>query len=275
MEMEKFDDSLREERRRRTTVSADKNEDNKKDYYLRVLSVQLVLCALITICVYGVKRLNSDAFAELKGKYDVLMADGENKVGNAVKSFFDSNMSVHAAAIGNFEDIKKTPEQSVRGLNIETVQNSIGRDIKIIKGEGISAEDVGISDEAVFPVNGTLSSGFDFRTHPINGVYSFHAGIDLAADEGTPIKAAYDGILASSQSDSSFGKYVIIEHSGGLKTVYAHCSSLEVKAGDEVLAGDVIAKVGSTGKSTGNHLHFEVRIGEDNIRLDPNVIFDL
>lgn len=111
-------------------------------------------------------------------------------------------------------------------------------------------------------VNGTITSKYGYRY--IFGSYSFHSGIDIAAPYGTSIKAADGGkvVFAGKGTGSawSYGNYVIIDHENGLKTIYAHCSSLKVKTGERVYQGQVIAKVGATGRATGNHLHFQVKL---------------
>jgi len=104
-----------------------------------------------------------------------------------------------------------------------------------------------------------ISSPFGYRTHPINGKWSLHTGVDIASASGTSIFAAQSGtVLISTTAGGSYGYYVKIQHDNGLVTLYAHCSQLLVSAGDRVERGQVIAKVGSTGASTGPHLHFEV-----------------
>lgn len=105
-----------------------------------------------------------------------------------------------------------------------------------------------------------LSSGYGMRTHPVLGGRRGHNGIDLAAPTGTPIYATADGIVSRADRFSSYGLYISIEHGAQLQTRFAHMSRLAVAAGDEVKKGDVIGYVGSTGRSTGPHLHYEVRI---------------
>lgn len=111
----------------------------------------------------------------------------------------------------------------------------------------------------IWPTSGRISSYFGGRT--LNGSYNYHSGLDIAANYGTNIVAADGGTVSFSGWKNSYGNIVIITHDNGTQTYYAHCSSLLVSAGQKVYRGQTIAKVGSTGNSTGNHLHFEVRIG--------------
>lgn len=110
------------------------------------------------------------------------------------------------------------------------------------------------------PVSGRLSSPFGMRTHPVYGWRSMHSGIDIAAPKGTPVVAAEAGEVRLSGRLKGLGLAVVVDHGGGLFTVYGHCSELFVNAGEEVFRGEKIAEVGSTGISTGPHLHFEVRV---------------
>ena len=105
-----------------------------------------------------------------------------------------------------------------------------------------------------------ISSDFGYRIHPISGVEKFHSGIDMAAPYGSAILAAADGTVVSAGYSSSMGNYVMINHGGGLYTIYMHASALYVSSGQSVSAGEQIAAVGSTGNSTGPHLHFSVRL---------------
>lgn len=109
------------------------------------------------------------------------------------------------------------------------------------------------------PGHYSISSPFGYRMHPILGYSKFHSGVDIPAPSGTPIVAAKSGTVIMSQLMSGYGNVVMVDH-GDTVTVYAHCSALNVGVGDSVSAGDVVAFVGSTGLSTGAHLHFEVRV---------------
>ena len=112
-----------------------------------------------------------------------------------------------------------------------------------------------------------LSSQFGYRIHPITGVAHSHTGIDIPASGGTPILAAKSGQVVTSAYHYSYGNYVVIDHGNGNSTLYAHMSSRAVSEGQMVTQGQVIGYVGTTGSSTGNHLHFEVR--DNYTRVDP------
>ena len=121
------------------------------------------------------------------------------------------------------------------------------------------------------PVQGTVTSGFGYRSDPFTGELRFHGGMDIAAAAGTPGLAAADGTVSFANGTDpwggGYGYYVILDHGGGMETLYGHCSSVCVLSGTPVRRGEVIAYVGTTGNSTGNHLHFEVRIGGQ--KTDP------
>jgi len=108
------------------------------------------------------------------------------------------------------------------------------------------------------PLNAPVSSAFGVRKDPFTGTQRFHKGVDLAAPAGTPVVAALPGKVVSAGYESGYGNTVLVEHDGGLQTRYGHLASVNVKAGDIVTSDDMLGKVGSTGRSTGAHLHFEV-----------------
>ena len=131
-----------------------------------------------------------------------------------------------------------------------------------------STMSVSISIPSRMPLDGSyLTSDYGMRKHPILGGRRRHKGVDLAAPKGTPIFATADGIVGRAQWFSSYGLYVEIAHGANLETRYAHMSRLAVAPGERVRKGDIIGYVGSTGRSTGPHLHYEVRI--DGIAVNP------
>ncbi|MDD2573294.1 MAG: M23 family metallopeptidase [Bacillota bacterium] len=108
------------------------------------------------------------------------------------------------------------------------------------------------------PVQGEITSGYGIRTHPVFKVESKHEGIDIAASAGEPVKAALSGVVVEAGPHPEFGNVVVIEHSTDLKTLYGHLDQIRVEESQEVSRGDTIGTIGSTGLSTGAHLHFEV-----------------
>ena len=110
----------------------------------------------------------------------------------------------------------------------------------------------------IYPIRKNISSNYGWREDPFTGVQSFHSGIDLRGDIGTPVKAALDGTVAVVGNDRVYGRYIILSHYGGYQTLYAHLSAYSVKQGDRVIQGGKIGEVGNTGLSTGPHLHFGV-----------------
>lgn len=109
------------------------------------------------------------------------------------------------------------------------------------------------------PSSRTITSSYGYRTHPVSGSKKLHTGMDIGASYGAPVTAAADGTVIMSQYYGGYGNCIIIDHGGGMATLYGHMSSLSARTGQTVKAGQQIGKVGSTGVSTGNHLHFEVR----------------
>ena len=122
-------------------------------------------------------------------------------------------------------------------------------------------------DKPGWPLKSVISSKFGFRKDPFTSEKKFHSGIDIAAAKGTEVKAALSGKVIMSRTMEGYGNIVAVDHGDGLVTIYAHNDKNMVKVGDRVEKGAAIAKVGSTGRSTGPHLHFEVR--KDGTKIDP------
>jgi murein DD-endopeptidase MepM/ murein hydrolase activator NlpD len=118
-----------------------------------------------------------------------------------------------------------------------------------------------------FPADGPISSPFGMRMHPIFHTMRMHTGIDIGAAYGAPVRASARGIVVTAGVITGYGNAIVVDHGGGLATLYGHLSRFAVRSGQEVAAGQTIGAVGNTGNSTGPHLHFEVRVR--GVPVDP------
>lgn len=171
------------------------------------------------------------------------------------------NLSIVEKYTSNSEELK-TNDLEVAKLNIENKVSETVKEIKEQEAKENAIADINGIKLATIPVTGTISSryGVSSRIRRSN-----HTGLDIAATTGTPIKVMADGVVTNASYSGSYGKLVKVEHGNGVETWYAHTSKMYVKKGQEVKAGDVIAEVGSTGNSTGPHLHLEIRINGEHI----------
>lgn len=143
----------------------------------------------------------------------------------------------------------------------------INKQIIALALNGIDTQYIG--GTLAWPVPGytTITSKYGMRVHPVTGVYKLHTGVDVGAPQGVNFIAANDGIVTKATYNTAYGNMVIVDHGGGISTLYAHGSEILVEAGQSVKRGDPVLKVGSTGYSTGAHAHFEVRI--NGVTTDP------
>ncbi len=180
-----------------------------------------------------------------------LISEKESQI-NSVSA----DISDKEAAIKEYEDMIATQNAEIAAL-----EKAIAEEKARLAAQNAAAR-VYDGGMFAFPCPGykRLSDDYGNRIHPTLGVQKFHNGIDLAAPAGTPILAAYNGDVVAAGYSSSMGNYIMIDHGGGLYTIYMHASVLYVSKGQEVTKGQTIAGVGTTGRSTGNHLHFGVRL---------------
>lgn len=158
-----------------------------------------------------------------------------------------------------------TVESAVATLYQKPVQKVVAKKkSKITISSKMSNEKKNLGISLIKPISGTITSRFGVRSSVRVGA---HTGLDIAAPKGTAIKAAAAGTVIHAGWKGSLGNLVIVSHGNGVQTYYGHCSSICVSAGDTVAQGDIVAKVGSTGNSTGNHLHLEIRV--NGVALNP------
>ncbi len=175
-------------------------------------------------------------------------------------------------AAGKVGDVKPTGSDEFRELfaSWEALEQG-GRVDK--SGNILAAPQASMAVPSRMPVEDMrMTSNYGMRNHPILRQRKRHNGVDLAAARGTPVYATADGMVGMAKYYGSYGNYVQIEHGGELETRYAHLSSYTVRAGDMVSKGDLIGYVGSTGRSTGPHLHYEVRIEGEPVNPIPYMV---
>ncbi len=180
-----------------------------------------------------------------------------------------------AEADALLSEIQEKEDEAQEALNAasaaaKAMDNEIAKKQRELEAQ-LAAQNQTIVSESgyMWPLSGyyTLSSLYGGRTHPITGKPNNHGGIDIPAPKNTHILASKSGMVITSGYNSSYGNYVVISHGGGASTLYAHMTSRAVSVGDSVKQGQTIGYVGTTGSSTGNHLHFEVRVNGN--RTDP------
>jgi len=175
----------------------------------------------------------------------------------------EQEIGVYEADISNKSALVKEYEAEIAAQTaaISALEKAVAEEKKRLEeaNQAVRKYDGGIF---TFPAPSykRVSDDYGYRIHPTLGVKQFHNGVDLAAPNGSPILAAYDGTVVAATYSSTMGNYIMLDHGDGLYTIYMHASSLGVSKGEEVSKGQQIAAVGSTGRSTGPHLHFSVRL---------------
>ncbi len=167
--------------------------------------------------------------------------------------------------IAKLSDEEKNLQEKIDEINQQ--YDIVNQQILALAQQGIDTAYIGGKLEWPVPGYTRITSKFAMRVHPITGQYKLHTGVDIGAPEGANFVAANDGIVVKAELNAAYGNMVIIDHGGGISTLYAHGSAILVEVGQSVKRGDSILKVGSTGYSTGPHAHFEVRI--NGVATDP------
>lgn len=245
---------------------------NNKDYLSKALLLQFIVCLVLFGVLFALKTGNNKLFTQIQKSFSERLE--ENLSVDEAKSVF--SIVTDKKTENNTTETEKKETETVfvpleePSLSAEIIATG-GRDIEVTSSEeipeNVSVDDYKLSQKMILPLNGKTTSEFGIRTHPISGDLRFHAGIDIAADKGESIYSAFDGRVIEADYDQWNGNYLKIEHDNNIMTVYCHCEKLNVSVGQKIRAGEVIATVGSTGSSTGPHLHFELRI--NNISYNP------
>ncbi len=184
----------------------------------------------------------------------------------------DSAPEVAMAGLGGPDEKDAAGELSDLQRQIDNIRQAIDlrrESLEEIQGYFNDQRSLLASKPKGWPTKGWVTSGFGLRKSPFSGKRKMHHGIDIAARTGTPVTAAANGIVSKVATLSGYGKVVVLDHGYGFQTYYAHNSKVEVKMGQRVKRGDKIAAVGNTGRSTGSHLHYEVRL--NGLPVNPKI----
>ncbi len=249
-------------------------DKNKKDYLVSTLLYQFLFCAiLIAVCFLLAKNSNG-FFESFKQTFSEKF---ENNVlfEEAVESFITKSSSPVTESGENTVKDEKTTESVPEESEYSEDAREISEECEAQPTQNIpvnaSMSGYAFNKSMQKPIDGEITSEFGFREHPVYGDERFHTGLDIAAEEGTAVKAAFSGKVTFAGHDDSFGNYVEITHGSEIKTLYCHLQSLYTDENNLVEAGQVIGFVGQTGVATGPHLHFEIRI--NGVSYDPYIAY--
>lgn len=270
----------------------------ERDPYLFVLVGQTALCALVLLCMLAARQARPPGWETVSSGYLELLSE-------RMDTFLQERLSVEDAVrwyAGWREEASQVVADTVRRLTADRESPPDMGEGQAVSGE---ADDAQVSasvldgagglwkaqaeearaapDGAAFsrilltnivvpPVSGVLTSPYGWREHPITQNADFHGGVDIAAPAGTGIRAPMGGRVAETGTSDIYGNYVALDHGSGLRTMYCHCSEIVVQEGENLRKGELLALVGSTGVSTGPHVHFE--ISKDSTRYDPAWVMD-
>lgn len=261
------------------TYSYKSNEKKGPSIVNRMIK-QIVMCCIIYSMFYVVTNKEYFLSSEFKCQVENIASKNEilnnmyNKANGYIEKYIDKEEKEET---DKKENENVSHEDSSINTNLENNEENIGGavDEAIIERKTQEQKDVDYIKESlsfIKPLDGRISSTFGWRTPTTVTVPKYHTGIDLAASTGTIIKSATDGEIILASSEGDYGNHYKIQIND-IIIIYAHCSKLYLKEGDKVYQGQDIAEVGSTGNSTGPHLHFEIR--REDRKIDPQLILDI
>ncbi len=278
-----------------------RREQSPKGPGRSILPYQLVVCSLLLLCLLGGWLFNAQWFHA--GKQILLeQIDAEDKTAQVqamLSGFWRQKDKKNPAENGESSAAQSQPDEGGEDTTSQKLEElrryieqyggekepppaaepagmggylpvaALGTDTgRYPAPEGCLLSPVAVSAKPLLPLKSALvTSIFGYRLHPITEELDFHTGLDLAADPGTRICAAWPGTVEETGWSDIYGNYALVSHGGGLATFYAHCDSIAVKEGTVLRQGELIGYVGETGWATGPHLHWEIRV--NGLRVDP------
>ena len=266
------------------SINVSDNNKKKDIKLLKKMIIQILVCMVLYLIVYTIQN-NSYVFSEdfiNKANeilsYDTNFSEIYNNLKNGILSLLpkENNEVVNVEENNNTQNEQNNELQNSIGGAVEENSNEINTEEIEPKQELSQTEQdiINVKNTTTFikPVEGVISSKFGNRETATGNVPKNHTGTDIAANLGTKIKSATNGEIVLASEEGDYGKHLKIQI-GEVSIIYAHCNNLYVKQGDMVVQGQEIAEVGSTGNSTGPHLHFEIRYQER--KIDPESILEL
>ena len=264
-----------------------KEKNEKKDIkLLKKMVIQLMICICIYLVIYTIQNkqyIFSEDFINKVNEiisYDIdfkkLYEDSKNFI-MGIFNKENENQNENQNETQENNEVNVTENTEINNGIGGAVEENIEETTQVEENQNLSQEEQDIlnvknTTSFIKPVEGTISSVYGYRETATGTVPKDHTGTDIAAITGTKIKSATDGQVVLASEEGDYGKHIKVQI-GEVSIIYAHCNSLYVKEGDMVTQGQEIAEVGSTGNSTGPHLHFEIRISERTV--DPQKILEL
>lgn len=253
-----------------------------------LMMIQIVTCSILLAVALLLKLFGGNAYSTIsqwfKKEFNATVVAQEtvDTMQSAVKNVFSAKPNGQLSSSGTSSQpntsssaVTSSPSSQAKGTSSGIASVPDGGNIYTnslsTNTTGLSVTPVSLSVMLTEPVQGTITSLFGEAREMANAQTKFHKGVDIAAPMGTNIACALPGTVELCAQNASYGKYIIVNHGSGIKTLYAHCSSLIAKQGDTVTRGQTIAHIGSTGDSTGPHVHFELII--NGVNYDPLAYF--
>ena len=232
----------------------------------QLLWVQILLCAAMAAFLLFSKSTSAPYWPDLQGEYQSVLENGIS---------FSSDTTFSHFADQTIAKLRRKEQEILNQLDGDMLTGRGGiwkvSAAKKTPPAGASLESYTVQFPFQMPVEGRLTSEYGFRDNPVNGEEDFHAGLDIAAEEGTAVLCVSDGQVMRTGYNAERGNYVIVRHAEGVQTLYQHMSCVFVRGGETVSISQRLGTVGSTGYSTGPHLHFELIV--NGIRMDPSTNF--
>ena len=282
-------EEIYERRKRNEGLTVVHDEKDKKEKHekkdiklLRKMIIQLIVCICIYLVIYTIQNkqyIFSEDFINKVNEiisYDIDFGKLYEDTKNYLMGIFNKeNQNENENQESNDENVTQNTEMN-NGIGGAVEQSTEGNE-QVEENQSLSQEEQDIlnvknTTSFIKPVEGTISSIYGYRETATGTVPKDHTGTDIAANTGIKIKSATEGQVVLVSEEGDYGKHIKVQI-GEVSIIYAHCNSLYVKEGDMVTQGQEIAEVGSTGNSTGPHLHFEIRISERTV--DPQKILEL